>query len=124
MMVMIQNVWSEEYTGPLSAGPEYFKCGTYKLKGQLFKRRKKTPYLLKLYPGTTRESKIRISGKKLRYYYNSKAPVAISLTVNIIKEGHDTNALAKVIKINEIIRKDKLYVKTVRMLEKRECPLD
>ena len=113
---------SKEFDGPSSAGPEYFKCGQYRLKGYLFRKNKKSPFLLRLYPKTTREYQIRITGNSLRVYYNKKRPIAISLKVDIVQEGYKTQVLAELIEVEDVIIRTDLYKYSVRMIEARKCP--
>jgi hypothetical protein len=120
---------ANDYDGPLTAGIEKFTCGEYTVKGQLIqkdlrptqKKYQRKKYFIKLYPKTTREFLVPITGKNLSIYHMKNDPINISITATVIREGKGPKAKLKLTKFNKVVTEDDVMKFSVRKIKSQKC---
>jgi hypothetical protein len=119
---LIVCMFSVIFSKSAHAAPTYptdFECGTYLMVGQLVSTSKSLD-ILKLYPGTTSETPIRLSGisteDMLAYDGDS-----MELEVRITRPGHGSATRGEWIKFGGPVTEDKLRHHPVQKIKDLPC---
>ena len=125
LIMFSSTAFSQAVAGNVPAGLEHFTCGEYEIKGVLSLSDKPGVYNFVLYPGTTRNYTVSLTGRDLKLilvkYGGKDKKRGVGLRVMVTKAGEGPLMEAKLIDMVSLLSGVLLYEDVVTKISDGEC---